>query len=106
VQVKAMSSAQHGEAWRDGVVMVRHPNFTGMQMDAKTRNYTPARYVDKLEVSLGGKLLFSMLGGISISENPNLRFTYGTTAVADRLSVTAKDTEDTKFSGGERDSGT
>jgi sulfur-oxidizing protein SoxY len=106
VQVKATSSVQHGDTWRDGVVMIRHPNFTGMQMDAKTRNYTPARYVDKLEVSLGDKLLFSMLGGISISENPNLRFTYGTTAVADRLSVTAKDTENTKFSGGESDSGT
>lgn len=106
VQVKSALSAMHGEAWRDGVVMLRHPNFTGMQMDAKTHNYTPARYVDKLEVSLGDKLLFTMTGGISISENPNLRFTYGIAAVADRLSVKAKDTENAKFSGGEGDSGT
>lgn len=106
VQVNATSSEQHGDTWRDGVVMIRHPNFTGMQMDAKTQNYTPARYVDKVEVSLGDKLLFSMLGGISISENPNLRFTYGTAAIADRLSVRAKDTENAKFSGGEGDSGT
>lgn len=105
VQVKASTSGMHGESWRDGTVMIRHPNFTGMQMDAKTRNFTPARYVDKLEVRLGDKLLFSMLGGISISENPNLRFTYGTVAVADRLSVEAKDTQDAKFAGAEGDSG-
>jgi sulfur-oxidizing protein SoxY len=105
VQVKTLTSGLHGEKWRDGTVMIRHPNFTGMQMDAKTRNYTPARYVDKLEVRLGDKLLFSMLGGISISENPNLRFTYGSAAVADRLSVQAKDTENAKFAGGEGDSG-
>jgi sulfur-oxidizing protein SoxY len=105
VQVKTLTSGLHGESWRDGTVMIRHPNFTGMQMDAKTRNYTPARYVDKLEVRLGDKLLFSMLGGISISENPNLRFTYGSAAVADRLSVQAKDTENAKFAGGEDDSG-
>lgn len=96
----------HGESWREGTVMIRHPNFTGMQMDAKTKNFTPARYVDKVEVRLGDKLLFAMTGGISISENPNFRFTYGTAAVVDRLSVEAKDTENAAFSGREPDGGT
>lgn len=106
VRVKVATSQPHGTNWRDGTVMVRHPNFTGMQMDAKRGAMTPARYVDKLEVRLGDKLLFSMLGGISISENPHLRFTYGTTAVADRLSVMATDTENASFSGAEVDDGT
>lgn len=106
MQVKSALSGVHDGSWRDGIVMIRHPNFTGMQMDAKTRNFTPARFVDKLEVRSGDKLLFSMTGGISISENPNLRFTYGIAAVADQLSVTAKDTENAKFSGAENDSGT
>lgn len=106
VQVKSNSSSVHGQTWRDGIVMLRHPNFTGMQMNAKTRNFTPARYVDKLEVRLGDKLLFAMTGGISISENPNLRFTYGVAAVADRLSVTATDTEKAQFAGDQDDSGT
>jgi sulfur-oxidizing protein SoxY len=105
VQVKAHASAVHDTTWRDGVVMVRHPNFTGMQVDPKTRAFTPARYVDKLEVRLGDKLLFSMTGGISISENPNLRFTYGIAAVADRLSVSAKDTEQAEFAGHQEDGG-
>lgn len=105
VQVKANASPVHGATWRDGTVMIRHPNFTGMQMDAKTRQFTPARFVDKLEVRLGDKLLFSMIGGISISENPNLRFTYGIAAVADQLSVSAKDTENAQFAGTETGDG-
>ncbi len=32
-------------ATREAQVMVRHPNFTGMQMDQVTRDYTPARFV-------------------------------------------------------------
>lgn len=106
VQVKSLVSAMHGSAWRDGTVMIRHPNFTGMQLDPKTRNLTPARYVDKVEVRLGDQILFTMTGGISLSENPNLRFTYGIAAVADRLSVQAQDTENASFAGGEGDSGT
>lgn len=106
VQVKSLLSPIHGPDWRDGTVMIRHPNFTGMQTDPKTRELTPARYVDKVEVRLGDDLLFTMTGGISLSENPNLRFTYGIAAVADRLSVQAKDTENASFSGGEGDSGT
>jgi sulfur-oxidizing protein SoxY len=105
VHVKAATSEPHGAIWRDGTVMIRHPNFTGMQMDTKRQALTPARYVDKVDVHLGEQLLFSMLGGISISENPHLRFTYGTAAVSDRLSVKAKDTENTEFAGDQGDSG-
>lgn len=105
VQVKAGSSSHHGDAWRDGTVMIRHPNFTGMQMDTKRGALTPARYVDKVDVHLGDKLLFSMTGGISISENPHFRFTYGVTAVADRLSVAASDTEQKSFSGAQDNGG-
>ena len=32
------------------VVMIRHPNFTGMQMDDSTHDYTPARYVNHFAV--------------------------------------------------------
>ncbi len=31
-------------AWREARVMIRHPNFTGMQMNKKTGDYTPARF--------------------------------------------------------------
>jgi len=58
------------------VVMIQHPNFTGMQRDEKTHDYTPARYVDHFAVYQGEDLVFSVDGGISISEDPNFRFAF------------------------------
>jgi sulfur-oxidizing protein SoxY len=77
---------------REAQVMIRHPNFTGMQMDQLTREYTPALFVQDLEIKRGDELVFRMEGGISISENPNFRFTFGP-AGDDTLEVTAKDTD-------------
>lgn len=105
VKVKTKASEIHGQNWRSGQIMIQHPNFTGMQRDQKTGDYTPARFVDRIEVRSGDNLLFTMTGGISISENPNLRFTYGLAAVANQLSVRAKDTEDEEFAGSETKGG-
>ncbi len=104
VRVKSNRSSVHDPAWREGVVMVRHPNFTGLQMNPKTGNYTPARFIDKLEIKRGGKLVVSVSGGISLSEDPNLRIIYA--AVDDApLSVSGSDNEGTKFSGAEGEPG-
>jgi sulfur-oxidizing protein SoxY len=64
----------HGK--REAVVMIQHPNFTGMQRDERTHDYTPARYVDHFAVYQGADLVFSVDGGISISEDPNFRFAF------------------------------
>ena len=76
MQVKTIADSAHGEHWREGVVMIRHPNFTGMQMDVVSRGYTPARYVNLVEVTRAGSVVLRMEGGISISEDPNIRFNY------------------------------
>lgn len=81
---------------REAQVMIRHPNFTGMQMDRKSFLYTPARFVEELEVKRDGDLVFRMEGGISISENPNFRFTFAA-AADETLEVTAKDTDGAVF---------
>jgi sulfur-oxidizing protein SoxY len=81
---------------REAQVMIHHPNFTGMQMDQITREYTPAKFVQELDVKRGGELVFRMEGGISISENPNFRFTFAP-AADDTLEVTAKDTDGNVF---------
>jgi sulfur-oxidizing protein SoxY len=81
---------------REAQVMIRHPNFTGMQMDQLTRQYTPAKFVQELEVKRGGELVFRMEGGISISENPHFRFTFAP-AGDDTIEVTAKDTDGRVF---------
>jgi sulfur-oxidizing protein SoxY len=79
-------------------VMLKHPNISGMAMDQITHAYPPARFIDKLSVTTGGKLVFSMEGGISLSEDPNFRFTYKGNP-ADQMDVKAEDSDGTQFSG-------
>ncbi len=61
---------------REAQVMIRHPNYSGLQMDQVTRLYIPARFVRTVRVWQGDDLLFSVEGGISLSENPQFRFDY------------------------------
>jgi sulfur-oxidizing protein SoxY len=56
-------------------LLISHPNANGMQMDPVTRTYTPARYVQTVTVSEGGKLVFRLEGDISLSQDP--AFTFG-----------------------------
>jgi sulfur-oxidizing protein SoxY len=82
----------------EGQVMIRHPSFTGMQIDPMTRVTPPARFVEDLEVKSGGKMVFRMEGGITISEDPNFRFTY-TPAADGVIDVSGRDTAGVEFSG-------
>jgi sulfur-oxidizing protein SoxY len=86
------------EAPNEALLMVRHPNNSGLQMDQVTRLYTPARYIDKLSVYQGPDLVFSMAAGISISEDPNFRFTFKPNG-AKAFRVEAEDTAGRAFSG-------
>ncbi|MFX7793081.1 thiosulfate oxidation carrier complex protein SoxZ, partial [Acinetobacter baumannii] len=38
--------------------------------------YTPARYLERVSVSVGGTKVFDMEGGISLSEDPSIAFSY------------------------------
>ncbi len=58
----------------EATLMIRHPNFSGMQMDQVSRDYTPARYIQKIDVTAGDQLVFHMDGDISISSNPVINF--------------------------------
>ncbi|WP_245515004.1 quinoprotein dehydrogenase-associated SoxYZ-like carrier [Jiella endophytica] len=57
-------------------LMIRHPNNSGLQKDQVTLLYIPAHFITDLSVEKGGKALFTMTGGISISEDPSFRFKY------------------------------
>ena len=61
---------------REAQMMIRHPNNSGLQMDQVSHLYVPAFFVDDLKVWQGDDLIFAMEGGISISENPSIRFSY------------------------------
>ncbi len=78
-------------------VMLRHPNFSGMQMDPVTGQYIPAKYVQELDVTRLGELVFHMEAGISLSTNPNIRFTYGSVE-NETLEAKASDSDGATFS--------
>jgi len=80
----------------EGQVMLKHPNYSGMQMDPVTGQYIPAKYVKSIDVSRGGELIFHMEAGISLSTNPNVRFTYGSVE-GETLEAKAEDSDGATF---------
>jgi sulfur-oxidizing protein SoxY len=72
-----MKFAEGGpEGTGKATLMLRHPNFNGMQMNQLTRLYTPARYVTDVEVTRGGELVLAMQSDISLATNPVIDFLY------------------------------
>lgn len=98
MQIKT-AIGQGGEGLaQEAQIMIKHPNVTGMQMDQVTGLYTPARYVNKIEVKTGANVIFTMTGNISISEDPNFRFTYEGKP-SDVMEVKAEDSDGAQFAG-------
>lgn len=71
---------------------VKHPNFTGMQMDQVTLLYYPMHIIDRVEVRQGNDLVMEMDNGISVSENPVVDFSFDLNG-AGALKVLARDTK-------------
>jgi len=63
-----------------------------------TRLYTPAFFVRDLSIWQGDQLVLKMDGGISISEDPNIRFSYASNG-ASAMRVEAVDTDGHHFTG-------
>jgi sulfur-oxidizing protein SoxY len=83
---------------REAQIMIRHPNNSGLQMDQLTRHYIPPFFVRGLKIWQGDALVLAMEGGISLSEDPNIRFSYVPNGAATfRVEVT--DTDDNVFTG-------
>jgi sulfur-oxidizing protein SoxY len=76
---------------REAQVMIGHPNNSGLQMDQLTHLYIPAYFIDELRLWQDDSPVLSMEGGISISEDPNIRFTYVSNG-AKTFRAEAKDT--------------
>jgi sulfur-oxidizing protein SoxY len=87
---KATDGPQNGT--REAQIMIGHPNNSGLQMDQVTRLYVPAFFINELRIWQDDSLVLAMQGGISISEDPNIRFSYVPNG-AKRIRVEAKDTE-------------
>src|SRR5712664_447951 len=77
---------------REAQIMIGHPNNSGLQMDQVTQLYIPAFFVNELHLWQDDSPVLSMEGGISISEDPNIRFTYVSNG-AKHFRAEAKDTQ-------------
>ena len=76
---------------REAQIMIGHPNNSGLQMDQITQLYIPAFFINELHLWQDDSPVLSMEGGISISEDPNIRFTY-VSNTAKRFRAEARDT--------------
>ncbi len=77
-------------------VMIRHPNYSGLQMDQLTRLYRPAHFVERLEVLRGTEPVVQADLTITLSRNPSLRF-YVEPAPGKALQVRARDNDGNEF---------
>lgn len=80
----------------EATLMIRHPNFSGMQMNQITRLYTPARYLKEIKVTQGGATVFDLTGDISLSSNPVIGFAYDPARPGD-FQVEAIDTQGSRW---------
>jgi sulfur-oxidizing protein SoxY len=88
----------------EALVMIKHPNANGMQLDINTGDYIPARFVKEVVVKRDGELVFDMDTTFSISTNPNFRFSFGR-GTDNELEVAITDTDGTLFTGKSQPSG-
>lgn len=96
-QIKLLASPCADANTRSALVMVRHPNYSGMQMDQVTGYYIPAKYVTQMDVTRDNERVFKVEAGISLSADPNIRFTFanGTT---NQIAAAINDSDGNVFS--------
>jgi len=95
MKLRVENAGSAGEP-REVQLLIRHPNFNGMQMDLTTHGYTPARFLKSADVTFNGVEVLHVDADISLSTDPALSFglsghTKGT------LNVTARDSDDVVF---------
>lgn len=98
MRLRQFAATPESAGAREALLMIRHPNNSGMQMDQLTRLYVPAHFITKLRVAADDELLFSFDLGISMSENPQFRFPLPPGPIR-RLRAEAKDNEGGDFKG-------
>ena len=86
-----------GENGRSLQVSVRHPNYSGFQIDPATGDPIPPHYISHLALTAGGKPLVAIESGISIAENPTFRIV-SDAPIATPVALEASDSQDAHFS--------
>ncbi len=77
-------------------LMIRHPNFNGMQMDQMTHLYTPAMFIRSIDVNFDGTRVLHLDSDISLSSDPVISFGFIAPGKG-QLQVLVRDTKDETF---------
>jgi sulfur-oxidizing protein SoxY len=78
------------------VLMVRHPNFNGMQMNQITRYYTPPRFIRTIDATYEGSSIFHLDSDISLSTDPVITFGFLPQAKG-QMKIVVRDSKDATF---------
>lgn len=78
-------------------VLIRHPNYNGMQMDQVTRLYTPMRIVKSVEISFDGQKVLDLEADISLSTDPAIGFRFVPEKLPGKLKVVMRDSDNAVF---------
>ena len=95
MKMKFLASRMEGVGGQ-AQLLIRHPNFSGLQMNQISGDFIPAHYIDSIEVTRGGVKVLSVEGDISLSENPSIRFYFGDNTSGD-ISAVVTDTQSKTF---------
>jgi sulfur-oxidizing protein SoxY len=77
-------------------LMIRHPNFNGMQMNQVTRYFTPPRFIRTIDATYDGGQVFHLDADISLSTDPVITFGFVPHAKG-QMKVVAQDSSNVKF---------
>jgi sulfur-oxidizing protein SoxY len=77
-------------------LMIRHPNFNGMQMNQITRFYTPARFIRTIDASYDGANVFHLDSDISLSSDPVITFGFVPQRQG-QMTIVARDSSNATF---------
>jgi sulfur-oxidizing protein SoxY len=59
-----------------GTLQIKHPMYTGLQTDAKTKQTKPAFYIKNADVKFDGETVIRIMFGVGTSENPHVKFEF------------------------------
>ena len=77
-------------------LMIRHPNFNGMQMNQITRYFTPARFIRTIDATYDGGQVFHLDADISLSTDPVITFGFVPHSKG-QMKVVAQDSSNATF---------
>ena len=97
MRLKVAADLQAGQP-ANATLMIRHPNFNGMQMNQVTRDYTPARYIQTVDLKSDGQLVFDLESDISLASNPVISFAFIPATAKGDVKVDVKDSQNGQWS--------